>query len=542
MALLPRSVCDQIKKWCAEYVWNAHLGPGGFEENPHITIKFGFEDSSLHTVQAIKSILCRHGPFPIKLKGLSLFKGNEDGDVLKIDCEGSELRQLNKVMAMEFSCHGTYPKYRPHLTLCYLNPAFSGGYSLLEPPFLNQEVMIEECLWCGEDQTEYVLPLSGCDFVKAMSAFTETSGGALLRPPAQPKRRRGLKPSKVKALIYQFKMEEKKDKRGHRYCIEKGKGRVSCAVSTAKTPKKPAVKKPAKEPKEKQPRKTKATRSEMLPAKRIGVGKDAKVILEETGAEAGNHIKPSMIPPDWTDVKISDSPTADVLVTARDNKGRLKTVYSANFTMKQAAKKFARVTEMISKEEEIRDQNQANRDKPATREEADCLWLIQEQATRPGSDTDTKAKVKAYGATTLKAEHVVEGPDGSVRLQFIGKEGVAHDHLIRNPELAKMLLARKKQPADETGRLFGTDSNKLQKYTKTLDGGLFTPKDFRTLKATTLAIKLVRKLQRPKDMKEFKLRVKEVAEKVSHVLGNKPKQAIESYISPEIWSVLQPQV
>ena len=284
--------------------------------------------------------------------------------------------------------------------------------------------------------------------------------------------------------------------------------------------------------------KPRASSGEMVAARRVGVGKEAKLVMAD-GSPAPAHIKPSMVPPDWSDVQISASPDADVLVKARDKAGRIKTVYSDNFTMKTAAMKFARIHEMMSKAGEITGQIHRDRHSPneATRDAAELTWLIEQQATRPGSDTDTKAKVKAYGATTLRAEHVVESPEG-VRLQFIGKEGVSHNHLVRDPELAKVLLQRKATAGKRDGKLFATDEKKLNAYIRTLDGGKFTAKDFRTLKATRLAVEHIKQIgDCCKDMKSYKASVKAVAEHVSSVLGNKPQQALVSYINPAVFSV-----
>ena len=296
-----------------------------------------------------------------------------------------------------------------------------------------------------------------------------------------------------------------------------------------------------KEPPKGKPAKEAAVRSEMSGVKREGAGKEAKLTLED-GSPAPEHIKPSMVPAQWTDVKIAIDPKAEVLVQGRDKAGRMQTVYSSSYTMKQAAAKFARIHELMDKKEVIFKQNQTNRNSTdeAVREAADCTWLIQEQGTRPGSDTDSKAKVKAYGATTLTAEHVVVKDDGSIYLDFIGKEGVHHNHRIRNHELARMLVDRKKTAGERGGRLFATSDAKLRAYTATLDGGKFTPKDFRTVKATTMAIEELKKVKdKPKTDKDFKAKVKEIATVVSSVLGNKPAQAIESYIAPEVWAVLR---
>jgi hypothetical protein len=266
------------------------------------------------------------------------------------------------------------------------------------------------------------------------------------------------------------------------------------------------------------PIKRRAEKGKMVFAKRVGKGKNATVVLFG-GKQAPSHIKPAMIPPAWKNVKVSLDPEADVQVQARDGKGRAKTVYHERFVQNNQAAKFSKIAEGLQKQKEMFEQNLKNvvSSDEKTKEAAACVWLMQEQATRPGSEADTKGfadlygqkvtkdnvivtrnkkgvpsvvlalgdrKVpmkdagtkeeiikrlekgedlldsdywlKSYGATTLEGRHVVEAPDG-VRLKFQGKEGVWHDHLIKNPELAKMLLERKKTSGERKGKLFGTD-------------------------------------------------------------------------------------
>ena len=346
----------------------------------------------------------------------------------------------------------------------------------------------------------------------------------------------------------------------------------------------------------------------MAEAHREGKGKDARVLLAG-GKPAPKHITPAMVPPQWVNVQVSTDPKADVLVTGRDAKGRVKVVYSDKFHMRTAAWKFAKTEEGLRKFEQISGENQKNRTSKdsRTREAADATWLMQEQGTRPGGDADTKGYAELYGhemtvdmvvenapafdeqgnrrmnkdgapatvslaikvggkyvpirdegareellkrkdseegledtrywlqsfgATTLEARHVVEEADG-VYLRFMGKESVWHDHKIRDPKLAQMLLKRKQTAEQRGGKLFDTDANKLRSYVSTLDGGKFRSKDMRTMLANRLAMGEIQ--QQPdccQDEKEYKAAVKSVAEKVSRVLGNDPAMALKAYIDP----------
>jgi len=303
--------------------------------------------------------------------------------------------------------------------------------------------------------------------------------------------------------------------------------------------KKPREGKAARKPGDK-PVKDKAhpVRGGMAEARREGVGKDARIVMADDGIPPA-HVTAKMIAPSWTHVKVSTDPKAELLVTARDAKGRAKQVTTKEYDARSAVVKFGRVDEMIREHAKIGQEIQGARAGPH-KEEADAAFLMHIQATRPGSNTDTKAKVKAYGATTLEARHIVRAPDG-VRLQFIGKEGIPHDHLVHDPELAKMLVDRKNAAPGANSLVFNTTAEKVRDYTATLDGGKFTPKDFRTSRATIMAAEAVEADPRPsKDIKEHKARIKEDAVKVSRLLGNKPDEARKSYIHPTVFARWSP--
>ena len=123
-----------------------------------------------------------------------------------------------------------------------------------------------------------------------------------------------------------------------------------------------------------------------------------------------------------------------------------------------------------------------------------------------------------------------------MRLQFVGKEGVYHNHLVRDRQLAEMLKERAYTAGQRGGQLFSTSAAKALAYARTLDGGRFTPKDFRTMRANALAIQEIGRAPTPTTAKEYKRAIKAVAEKVSAVLGNRPAQALESYIDPTVFS------
>ena len=78
----------------------------------------------------------------------------------------------------------------------------------------------------------------------------------------------------------------------------------------------------------------------------------------------------------------------------------------------------------------------------------------------------------------------------------------------------------------------------MSNYSHQLDGGGFKTKDFRTLLGTRTAMQEIVNLSPPvpKDEKEYRKKVKEVAIRVSKKLGNTPTVALQSYINPSVFA------
>lgn len=249
------------------------------------------------------------------------------------------------------------------------------------------------------------------------------------------------------------------------------------------------------------------------------------------------HIKKLVLPPAWKNVHYNPDPAADLLAQGKDAKGRLQSVYSEAFAKQGAIAKFGRVSKLEKLMEHITDKNETNRKSklPIIRDTADVTKLIMETGIRPGSDEDTKAKVKAYGATTLLGRHVQADASG-VTLDYIGKDGVHLTIPITDKDTAAMVRKRAKA-AGPDGKLFpSASSTKLQGYVKQLSSGEARPKDFRTYVANSTALGAIRMLPVPENETAYKKSVREVAKRVSVKLGNTPVIALASYINPAVFA------
>jgi DNA topoisomerase-1 len=279
------------------------------------------------------------------------------------------------------------------------------------------------------------------------------------------------------------------------------------------------------------------TGGEMLEAKRV----DGKLVTA-SGSQLPLHIQGLKIPPAWTNVKYSPDTNSALLATGVDKAGRMQYVYHAGFSADQAKAKFGRVAELDQKYDEIKAENERNRQSKdeKVRANADCMKLIMETGIRPGSTSDTKAKKQAYGATTLQGRHIYVGTTGNVRLRFVGKRGVDISLPVKG-DLAEMLKTRA-ATAGNKGDIFNTNSSSLGEYANKLDGGGFTPKDYRTRLGCEVAADTIKHMRAPNNMKEYKKAVARVGQAVADQLGNTKTIALQSYINPSLFEKWQERI
>lgn len=255
-----------------------------------------------------------------------------------------------------------------------------------------------------------------------------------------------------------------------------------------------------------------------------------------TGKEA-KRLDDLKLPPSWRNVVVSTNPADKVQAIGMDAAGRWQYRYSAEHIKQAAIKKFDRVKQFSRDMPNII----TNMEKGVAANETEAMLLRIENKTamRVGSDTDFKAKVKAYGLTTLQAEHVtIKG--STITFDFIAKEGIPAHYSIEDKVVAEWL--KKRKAATKVGEKLFPDTNakKLNDYLKSAaDGKKYTIKDFRTYHGTRIATEELIKLGGPiTSDKQKKEVIKEVSTTVSKFLKNTPTMAKQSYINPMAWEII----
>ena len=121
---LPWEISNLIREFAMETIDPADLAEDGFENQPHITVKYGLH---IDDPKPLDSLLQSQGPIAVRIGKLSYFSGSEY-DVLIFDVESDGLRELNRKIASAIPCTDTHPVYHPHVTVAYLNPGAAVNY------------------------------------------------------------------------------------------------------------------------------------------------------------------------------------------------------------------------------------------------------------------------------------------------------------------------------------------------------------------------------------------------------------------------------
>jgi len=231
-------------------------------------------------------------------------------------------------------------------------------------------------------------------------------------------------------------------------------------------------------------------------------------------------------------VRVSLNPDFEAPLQARsiDAAGRVQPLYSKTHSVASAAENFARLKEFNGQLPKLTANIAAGL--KAGDESAAALRVIEQTAIRVGSDRETFAKTKAYGASTLLGQHVTLDGD-NISLNFVGKSGKVNERNFKDPELASFIRAKSLGPND---RVFNTRDSKIRDTMKKMAGSKdFSPKDYRTSWGTAKAIEAIKAAPKPKNEREWTKLHASVSKHVSEFLGNTPSVAAKYYIDPAVW-------
>ncbi|WP_137845277.1 DNA topoisomerase IB [Microbacterium sp. 2FI] len=281
--------------------------------------------------------------------------------------------------------------------------------------------------------------------------------------------------------------------------------------------------------------------------RRVRAGSGFRYVDGKGGAVAERHvtrIRDLVIPPAWEDVWISVRPDGHIQAVGTDDAGRRQYVYHQQWSSGRDRGKFARALALAEALPRARGRVTTSLRRPDLDRErvlAVSFRLLDMAAPRIGSERYLAAH-GSRGLTTLQRRDASVAAS-VISLSFPGKSGKRQLLEIEDADLAavvELLAAGRPRSAllawDRGRRRVPLTPAEVNAYVRSLTGGKFTAKDFRTLRGTILAAEALARIGTV-DTKSDRKRAEVLAVKsTAEALGNTPAVARGSYIDPRVFT------
>jgi DNA topoisomerase-1 len=265
--------------------------------------------------------------------------------------------------------------------------------------------------------------------------------------------------------------------------------------------------------------------------------------------EDRERIEALVLPPAWTDVFISPSPSTPVQAIGRDRAGRWQYLYSEKQTRLREEHKRARLLAFLRALPALRGRlAQDLRREGLGRERVLAAMgrLLLRGFLRPGSQVYAREN-GTYGLATLRPRHVrVRGR--RVTLSYPGKGGKPQVREIEDAAAARVVRELLAEPGRELFRYRNGDDvlvnvrrRNLNAYLSEISGSRITAKDFRTWAGTLFgACALARAgFPDPPSARALRRAVTQAMRETAELLGNTPAVCRASYVSPGILAAFE---
>ena len=252
-----------------------------------------------------------------------------------------------------------------------------------------------------------------------------------------------------------------------------------------------------------------------------------------------------VIPPAWREVWIARQPNAHIQAVGTDEAGRRQYTYHADWSKRQDKGKYARALQLAEALPRARARvTQSLRRSDVDRERvlAVSFRLLDQVAPRVGNARYFVSN-GSRGLTTLqRRDATVEGD--LIRLSVPAKSGKRAELSLKDAEVAALMaeLATGRSRAAllryrRGRRRVPLTPGDVNAYVRSLTGGPFSAKDFRTLRGTILAAEALAEAGVAATKNERKKVELAAVRAAAAALGNTPAVARSSYIDPRVFSL-----
>lgn len=264
------------------------------------------------------------------------------------------------------------------------------------------------------------------------------------------------------------------------------------------------------------------------------------------GASRGDlrRLQALAIPPAWTEVAASRSPSARLQAIGKDKAGRWQYRYGDQAVREREQKKYDRLVAFAHALPKMRRRIESDLKLPGLPREKVMACILRILSTcfmRPGSQVYAKEN-GSFGIATLQNRHVRVTGD-TVHFDYRGKAGKQQERELRDRRVARIVREMKKLPGKdlfqyvaEDGSVVNIRRRHINEYIKETMGERFSAKDFRTWAGTLIAACALARLKgeeiegRTDRKKMIVAAIKETAAQ----LGNTPAVCKTSYIWPSV--------
>jgi DNA topoisomerase I len=273
-------------------------------------------------------------------------------------------------------------------------------------------------------------------------------------------------------------------------------------------------------------------------------GIDGKKISD---AKTLSRIKSLGIPPAYTDVWICPHIDGHIQAIGYDAKGRKQYRYHPKWRAFRSIMNHKKMIQFGEVLPNIRARILKDLDSSGFIKEkilASIVRLIDITLIRVGNDEYAREN-ESYGVTTLRKNHIKLLNETSFQIEFKGKSHKFHHIIVRDKRVTQIIIEALHVPGYELFRYIDTEgeihkihSDDVNDYIRSLSGGDFTAKDFRTWWGTVFALMALQKvevdLNRPQKVKH---ELTKALKFVSQHLGNTPSVCRKFYIYPGLIDV-----
>ena len=263
-------------------------------------------------------------------------------------------------------------------------------------------------------------------------------------------------------------------------------------------------------------------------------------------------IRKLAIPPAYREVWICRDPRGHLQATGRDARGRKQYRYHPHWQQARGDGKFDRIVAFGAALPHLRRvlrRDLAIAGFPRQKVLAIVVAVMAETLVRVGNDEYAQHN-RSYGLTTLRNRHVAFVRDGRARFRFRGKGGQAHDIVLDDARLTRLVRHVQQLPGqalfqyrDDDGTVRPVDSGEVNDYLREAMGEAFTAKDFRTWGGTLAAFRKFAQTTLPykadgsaPSERALASLQNAVVKEVAQALGNTVAVCRKAYIDPAVFA------